>query len=197
LAGGIEAMVMRLQLSHSDANVLGPEAYNQLFTVHGITMIFWYASPILSGFGNYLVPLMIGSRDMALPRTNAFSYWTFALSGLFLYTSLCLGQAPHGGWFAYLPYTDQRFSPDLGMDFYALALLFLTISTTAGAIRIAVGLVVSRSTTLTVTSAGGLVFPWPYKTAPGKATLNGKRVKWKTGEIRILSLPATVIIRAK
>src|SRR5690606_15600299 len=101
----------------------------------GITMIFWYAAPILAGFGNYLVPLMLGARDMAFPRLNAFTYWTFLFSGLFLYCSFAIGQAPHAGWFAYVPYTGERFSPGLHMDFYALALIFLTISSTAGAIN--------------------------------------------------------------
>ena len=133
--GGLEALAMRLQLSRANQSLLTPEAYNQIFTMHGITMIFWYASPILSGFGNYLVPLLIGARDMAFPRVNAFSYWSFLLSGMFLYSSAVIGQAPHGGWFAYTPYTDSIYSPGYGMDFYALALIFLTISTTAGAIN--------------------------------------------------------------
>jgi len=133
--GGLEAVLLRLQLSHSDLHLLGPEVYNQLFTMHGVTMIFWYASPILSGFGNYLLPLMLGARDMALPRLNAFSYWTFLLSGVFVNCSFLIWQAPHGGWFAYTPYTNAQFSPGLNMDFYALALIFLTISTTAGAIN--------------------------------------------------------------
>src|SRR5262249_54545788 len=83
--GGLEAVLIRLQLIGPDRALLGPEAYNQTFSLHGITMIFWYAAPILSGFGNYFVPLLIGARDMALPRLNAFSYWTFLFSGVFLY----------------------------------------------------------------------------------------------------------------
>ena len=133
--GGLEAAVMRLQLSASNLGVLGPEAYDQLMTMHGVTMIFWYAAPVLSGFSNYLMPLMLGARDMALPRTNAFSYWMFLLSGIFLYASFLIGQAPHAGWFAYAPYTLKQYSPGLNMDFYALALILLTISTTAGAIN--------------------------------------------------------------
>jgi cytochrome c oxidase subunit I len=133
--GGIEAMVMRIQLSGSELQVLHPEAYDQLFTMHGITMIFWYAAPILSGFANYLIPLMLGARDMALPRLNAFSYWVFLFSGLFVYASFVIGQAPNGGWFAYVPYTELKYSPAMGMDFYALSLIFLTISQTAGAIN--------------------------------------------------------------
>jgi heme/copper-type cytochrome/quinol oxidase subunit 1 len=133
--GGVESLYMRLQLSGSERHLLSPEAYDQLFTMHGITMIFWYASPILSGFGNYLVPLMLGARDTAMPRLNAFSYWSFVLSGIFVYSSFLIGQAPHGGWFAYVPYSGARFSPGFNMDFYALSLIFLTISATAGAIN--------------------------------------------------------------
>ncbi|HEX4339948.1 MAG TPA: cytochrome c oxidase subunit I [Polyangiaceae bacterium] len=135
VAGGLEALVMRIQLSGPERNDLSPELYDQLFSMHGLTMIFWYASPILSGFGNYLLPLMLGSRDMAFPRLNAFSYWTFLFSGLFVYSSFLLGQAPHAGWFAYVPYTDRAYSPGLNMDFYALSLILLSVSTTAGAIN--------------------------------------------------------------
>ncbi len=133
--GGIEALIMRIQLARPDQNILGPETYDQIFTMHGMTMIFWYASPILSGFGVYLVPLMIGSRDMAFPRLNAFTYWTYLFSGILLYISPFLGQAPHGGWFAYTPYTSVPYSPGWGMDFYNTALILLTISTTGGAIN--------------------------------------------------------------
>lgn len=133
--GGIEALIMRIQLARPDQAILGPETYNQIFTMHGMTMIFWYASPILSGFGVYLVPLMIGSRDMAFPRFNAFTYWTYLLSGVLLYISPFLGQSPHGGWFAYVPYTNVPYSPGWGMDFYNTSLILLTISTTGGAIN--------------------------------------------------------------
>jgi cytochrome c oxidase subunit I len=135
IVGGIEALIIRLQLARADQGLINPETYNQIFSMHGITMIFWYASPILSGFANYLIPLMIGARDMAFPRLNAFTYWSFLLSGLFLYGSLLFLNAPHGGWFAYTPYTTAQYSPGYGMDFYSLALILLTISTTAGAIN--------------------------------------------------------------
>ncbi|HVW11719.1 MAG TPA: cbb3-type cytochrome c oxidase subunit I [Bryobacteraceae bacterium] len=115
--GGIEALIMRVQLAHSQSNLLTPEEYDQIFTMHAVTMIFWYASPILSGFANYLIPLMIGSRDMALPRLNAFTYWSFLLSGLFLYGGPIIGQAPHAGWFAYAPYTLKTYSPGCGNGF--------------------------------------------------------------------------------
>jgi cytochrome c oxidase subunit I len=133
LIGGLEALAMRIQLARADQSFLTPEMYDQIFSMHGITMIFWYAAPILSGFSVYLVPLMIGARDMAFPRLNAFTYWTYLFSGILLYVAPAIGQAPHAGWFSYVPYTDVRYSPGLGMDFYALSLIFLTISTTGGA----------------------------------------------------------------
>ena len=133
--GGVEAAVMRLQLARPEAHVVSPEVYNQLFTMHGMTMMFWYASPILSGFSNYIWPLMIGSRDMAYPRVNALSYWTFLLSGVFLYVSPFLGQSPNDGWFGNAPYSLTAYNAGLNMDFYALGLIFITISTTVGAIN--------------------------------------------------------------
>jgi cytochrome c oxidase subunit I len=176
LVGGIEALLIRLQLARPDQRLLTPEAYNQIFSIHGITMIFWYAQPILSGFSNYLVPLLIGARDMAFPRLNAFTYWAFLLSGLFLYAGVPLGQAPHAGWFAYVPYTTERFSPGLNMDFYTLALIFLTISTTAGAINLIVtifrlrapGMAISKMPLLlysTLTMSFSVVFSLPALTA--------------------------------
>jgi cytochrome c oxidase subunit I len=135
LIGGIEALIMRIQLARPDQNILGPETYNQIFTMHGMTMIFWYAQPILSGFAVYLVPLMIGSRDMAFPRFNAFTYWAYLFSGILLYISPFLGQSPHGGWFAYVPYTNTPYSPGWGMDFYNTSLILLSISTIGGAIN--------------------------------------------------------------
>ncbi|MBN1237924.1 MAG: cytochrome c oxidase subunit I [Gammaproteobacteria bacterium] len=135
LVGGIEAVLMRIQLAGPDADILSAEAYNQIMSMHGTTMIFWYASPILAGFGNYLVPMLIGARDMAFPRLNAFSYWTFLLSGVLLYIAPLLGMAPRAGWFAFAPFTETEFSPGLHMDFFSFALILLTVSTTAGAIN--------------------------------------------------------------
>jgi cytochrome c oxidase subunit I+III len=135
LLGGVEAALMRTQLIGANEHLLSPEMYDQLFTMHGTTMIFFYAAPILSGFSNYLWPLMLGSRDMAFPRLNAVSYWIFLFSGIFLYTSLFMGQMPDRGWFAYAPLTELQYSPALNMDFYSLGLIFLSISTTVGAIN--------------------------------------------------------------
>ncbi len=135
IAGGIQALIMRLQLAGPDAHLLTPEQYNQLFTMHGITMILWYAFPVLSGFSNYLWPLLLGSRDMAFPRLNAFSYWVYLASGIFIYTSFALGAAPDDGWFNYVPYANREYNPGINIDFFALAQIFLGISTIAGAIN--------------------------------------------------------------
>jgi cytochrome c oxidase subunit 1/cytochrome c oxidase subunit I+III len=132
LVGGLEALVMRVQLAQPDLKVLSPDAYNQLFSMHGTTMMFLYALPMLSGFSNYLWPLILGSRDMAFPRLNALSYWVYVFAGIFLYASFPLGQAPNGGWFAYTPNTGMDYDPGINMDIYTLGLVFLGISTVVG-----------------------------------------------------------------
>ena len=99
---------MRTQLARPNERLLTPEAYNQLFSMHGVTMIFLFVTPMLSGFGNYFVPLMIGARDMAFPRLNALGYWVFLASGLFMYSSLVIGSAPDAGWFSYAPLSMAR-----------------------------------------------------------------------------------------
>jgi cytochrome c oxidase subunit I len=131
--GGIEALIMRLQLAGPNLSLLTPEQYNQLFSTHGMTMIFLYASPILSGFSNYLWPLILGSRDMAFPRLNALGYWIYLASGLFLYAGFLTGNGPNDGWFNYVPYASRDYNPGLNQDFYALGMVFLGISTTVGA----------------------------------------------------------------
>jgi cytochrome c oxidase subunit 1/cytochrome c oxidase subunit I+III len=133
--GGIEAAVMRAQLARPEAQLLSPEAYNQLFTMHGVTMMFLFVQPVLSGFSFYLTPLMIGARELAFPRLNSFSYYVFLLAGLFIYASFLIGAAPNAGWFNYAPLSSSLFNSGPNIDFYALGLLFLGISTTAGAIN--------------------------------------------------------------
>jgi cytochrome c oxidase subunit I+III len=131
-AGGVEALLVRTQLAGPDLHVLSPKAYDQVFTMHGVTMIFLFVIPMTTGaFGNYLIPLQIGARDMAFPRMNAVSFWIFAASGIFMYLGLAVGQAPDAGWFNYVPLASRSFSPDRGIDFYALGLIFNSISTTA------------------------------------------------------------------
>jgi cytochrome c oxidase subunit 1 len=128
--GGIEATIMRLQLIRPRNALVSPEVFNRMFTMHGTTMIFFVAMPMLFGFANYLVPLMIGARDMAFPRLNAFSFWMSALGGIFLYFSFFggdglygAGSAPDVGWFAYAPLTARTFSVGHSTDFWTLSLL--------------------------------------------------------------------------
>jgi cytochrome c oxidase subunit I+III len=132
---GFEALAMRTQLARPEEGLIGPGAYNQLFTMHGTTMIFLFATPMLFGFGNYFVPLMLGARDMAFPRLNAFGYWVFLFAGLLMNASFLIGQAPNGGWFNYVPLTGPEYTPEVNIGFYTVGLLFLGISTTAGAIN--------------------------------------------------------------
>ncbi|QGZ67050.1 cytochrome c oxidase subunit I [Paraburkholderia acidisoli] len=140
LLGGIEALVMRLQLARPNETLLTPDQYNQLFTMHGVTMIFLYALPVLSGFSNYLWPLMLGSRDMAFPRLNALSYWVFLFAGVFLYASFPLGEAPNAGWFNYVPLASLDYNRGPNIDVYALGMVLLGISTTVGAANFVVTL---------------------------------------------------------
>jgi cytochrome c oxidase subunit I+III len=143
--GGAEALIMRAQLARPNQTLLTPAEYNQLFTMHGVTMVFLYALPMLSGFSNYLWPLLLGSRDMAFPRLNAFSYWVFLASGIFIYSTFLIGQAPNAGWFSYVPLAGKEYDPGLNIDVYALGLIFLGISTTVGAINFIVSLMRTRA----------------------------------------------------
>jgi cytochrome c oxidase subunit I len=130
IIGGIEATIMRIQLIVPHNHFVSPEVFNRMFTMHGTTMIFFVVMPILFGFGTYLIPLMIGARDMAFPRLNAFSFWMTAFGGVLLYFSFIggnglygAGNAPDVGWFAYAPLTARAFSPGHSTDFWTLALL--------------------------------------------------------------------------
>jgi cytochrome c oxidase subunit I len=145
LLGGIEAMVMRWQLAGPNRHLLSPEAYDQLFTMHGVSMIFLYAAPILSGFSNFLWPLLLGSRDMAFPRLNALSYWIYLAAGIFLYAGFVVGRGPDDGWFNYVPYASRAFNPGINIDVYALGLILLGISTTVGSANFVVTFLRTRA----------------------------------------------------
>jgi cytochrome c oxidase subunit I+III len=142
---GIEALTMRTQLAQPGERLVGPKDFNQLFSMHGVTMIFLFVTPMLSGFGNFLVPLMIGARDMAFPRLNALSYWIYLGAGFFLYSSFLFQLAPNDGWFNYVPLANSVFTPERNIDFYDLGLLFLTVSTTAGAVNFVVTILRMRA----------------------------------------------------
>src|SRR6516165_8617457 len=135
IVGGVEAVLLRCQLLVPHNNLLGPDAFNQLFTMHGTTMIFFMAMPILIGMGNYLVPIMIGARDMAFPRLNALGFWLTLLGGLLVYRSYLTGGAPAIGWFAYSPLTERTFARSAATDFWALGLIVSGIGTVAAAVN--------------------------------------------------------------
>src|SRR5262245_53159291 len=133
--GGLEAVLLRWQLLRPRNDFLGPDLFNQLFTMHGTTMVFFMGMPILIGFGNYLVPLMIGARDMAFPRLNAFGFWVTLFGGLVVYFSFATGGAPAIGWFAYSPLTERTFARGPAVDFWTLGLIVSGVGTTTAAIN--------------------------------------------------------------
>jgi cytochrome c oxidase subunit I len=136
LLGGLLALLMRSQLATPNEHFVTKDSYDELFTMHGTTMVFLVVVPILAGFGNFLVPLMIGARDMAFPRLNAFSYWMFLLGGVVLYSSwLSNGGAPKCGWTCYAPLSENSFSRGHGTDLWILSLHLLTIASLAGAVN--------------------------------------------------------------
>ncbi len=136
---------MRLQLAGPNQHLLTPEQYDELFSTHGMTMIFLYALPVLSGFSNYLWPLVLGSRDMAFPRLNVLSYWIYLAAGVFIYGGFVIGAGPNDGWFNYVPYANRTYNPGMNMDFYSLGMIFLGISTTVGAANFIVTLLRTRA----------------------------------------------------
>ena len=143
IVGGLEALLIRAQLSQPNGTVLNADQYNQIFTMHGLTMIFLFVMPMSAAFFNYFIPLMIGARDVAFPRLNAYSFWVFLLGGLFLYSSILLGGLPNGGWFGYAP--NSVTDPTIGMTFYALGLLITGIASTVGAVNLAVTIINMRA----------------------------------------------------
>lgn len=149
--GGILALLIRLQLSTPHAGILGPDIYNQIFTMHGTTMVFLAVMPLGAGFGNYMVPLMIGARDMAFPRLNAFSLWTLIAGGLVMYSSfLAKGGAFNAAWTGYTPLSTANFSPGHGVDLWILGLLLLGVSSTAASINFIVTILNLRAPGMTM-----------------------------------------------
>jgi len=158
LLAGVMALVMRTQLAESGLRLLNPDLYDQLFSMHGTTMIFFFATPMLAGFGNYLVPLMIGTRDMAFPRLNAVSYWIYLSAGVFLYSSILGFASPNNGWFNYVTLANRQYSQGLNIDFYALSIILLGISSTVGAINFIVTILRMRAPGMAISNMP--LFAW-------------------------------------
>jgi cytochrome c oxidase subunit I len=150
LVGGVQALVMRAQLARPDNHLISGATYDQLFTMHGTTMIFLVLVPALLGFATYFVPLMVGARDMAFPRLNALSYWLFLFGGVLLYFSYMAGGAPAAGWFSYAPLSEKAYSFSHGLDYWALGLLVVGIGTVSAGLNLVVTIVHLRAKGMTI-----------------------------------------------
>src|SRR6476661_2428624 len=152
--GGVEALLIRLQLAGPNGSVLTAAQYNTMFTMHGTTMVFLVGMPLAVAFGNYLIPLQIGARDVAFPRLNMFGYWVVLFGGLFIYSGFLLGGAPNGGWFGYTPLTSTPVSggalPGIGPNFWCVGIVMLGIGSTATAINIIVTVLNMRAPGMTL-----------------------------------------------
>jgi len=145
LIGGIEALLMRLQLAKPENTFLSAGHYNQIFTLHGTTMMFLFAVPVMEGMGIYLVPLMVGTRNVAFPRLNAFGYWMYLAGGLFLYGCAFFNMIPDAGWFAYPPLSGPQFSPGKGVDVWAQMITFTEVSALCVAVELIVTILKMRA----------------------------------------------------
>src|SRR3982751_2296442 len=143
--GGLSAVAMRLQLSTPEAKLLGPDLYNQLFAMHGTTMMFLFAVPVMEAFAIYLVPLMVGTRSIAFPRLNAFSYWVYLFGGIMLWVAFALNIGPDVGWFAYVPLAGPQYSPGKRADMWAQLVTFTEIAALAVSIEIIVTVLKQRA----------------------------------------------------
>src|SRR5256886_1074243 len=143
--GGVLALTMRTQLARPETHLLTPQLYNQFFSVHGTTMMFLFAVPAMMGLGIYLVPLMIGTRNVIFPRLLAYAYWVYLIGGLFLYSGLLSGNGPPAGWFSYTPLSESQFDPTKGSDIWAQTITFTEISMMAVAVTLIVTIFKQRT----------------------------------------------------
>ncbi len=147
---GLESLIMRIQLAVPNNDFVSAELYNEVFTMHGTTMVFLVGMPLIAGFANYLVPLMIGARDVAFPRLNAFSFWLVPFGGFMLHFSFMAGGAPNAGWFSYAPLSELPYNSGQGVDYWILSLLVLGVGSIGSAINILVTIVTLRAPGLTI-----------------------------------------------
>ena len=150
VVAGVEALFIRLQLALPNNHFLNPDTFNQLFTMHGTTMIFLVVMPVVFGFVNYVLPLQIGARDMAFPRLNAFGFWCVPLGGILLHFSVLAGGAPAVGWFAYTPLSETPYSSNLGVDYWAIAIFVMGIGSISLAINIIATVISCRAPGMTM-----------------------------------------------
>ncbi len=194
MVGGLEALLIRAELARPDGKILSPDIYNQIFTMHGVTMIFLFIMPTLTGFGNYVVPLMIGARDMAFPRMNSFGFWTTLFGGLFLQSSFLFGSAPNGGWFNYAPLNEAacgvhtvQCASGMNGDFWLLGIMLLGVASIASGLNFVVtilklrapGMSINRMplfTWMTLVTSFLLLFALPSLTAASILLLLDRRI---------------------
>ncbi len=148
--GGVLALLMRLQLSRAENRLIGPDRYDQIFTMHGVNMMFLFAVPVMEAMAVYFVPLMVGTRNIAFPRLNAYSYWLYLAGGLMLWTSFALGMAPDVGWFAYVPLSGPQFGAGKRADVWAQMITFTEVSALAVAVEIVVTVFKQRAPGMTL-----------------------------------------------
>ena len=172
LLGGLLALAMRLQLISPENTVMGPDLYNQVFTMHGITMMFLFAVPMVEGLAMYILPLMIGTRDMAFPRMNAFGYFVYLIGGITLFVFFFLGMAPDAGWFNYPPLAGSTYSPGQRIDVYTTIITFVEVSALVAAVEIVATILKQRAPGMTLSrmplfvwavlvTAGMIIFAMP------------------------------------
>jgi cytochrome c oxidase subunit I+III len=150
LLGGLQALMMRMQLAMPDNTLLGPDLYNQIFTMHGTTMMFLFAVPVMQAMAVFLVPLMVGTREIAFPRLNAFSYWIYLFGGAMLYVAFVLDIGPDRGWFSYVPLSGPAFSPGKRVDIWAQMITFTEVASLAVAVEIIVTVLKQRAPGMTL-----------------------------------------------
>ena len=150
LVGGVLAMLIRSQLAFAGNDLLGHRAYNAAFTLHGTAMMFFFAVPIMEGFAAYLIPKLIGARDLVFPRLSAFGYWCYLFGGLLLFSSVLVGEPPDSGWFMYTPLSSRPYSPGPGSDFWLLGVTFAEISAVAAAIELVASILKTRAPGMTL-----------------------------------------------
>ncbi|HET8770652.1 MAG TPA: cytochrome c oxidase subunit I [Gemmatimonadaceae bacterium] len=150
MVGGLEALIIRTQLAQPNMGFVSAEMYNQLFTMHGTTMIFLVVMPLSAAFFNFLIPLQLGARDVAFPRLNAFSYWVYVLGGVFISLPILFQVAPNGGWFGYAPLTTPQFSTGINIDFWVIGLQILGISSLAAAFNFITTIINMRAPGMTL-----------------------------------------------
>jgi len=150
LIGGVMAMLMRTQLALPGQDILGPELYNQLFTMHGTVMMFLFAIPVLEAFAMYLIPKMVGARDLAFPRLSSLGYYCYLFGGIILLSSIFMGMAPNSGWFMYTPLSGNIYSPGKGSDFWLLGITFVEISALGAGAELVVSILRMRANGMTL-----------------------------------------------